>query len=98
MFHSLLQDLPNGSVAVDVQPVHGVGGHGMVNGFEDLTLESGSGGQEGGVELLSSSLEAEQRLLREMGWSEDDEQNSVTEEVMLEMQQLSKDLKQVRKV
>ena len=65
----------------------------MVNGFEELSLESGGG--EGGLELLSSSLEAEQRLLREMGWSEDDEQNAVTEEVMREMQQMSKDLKQV---
>lgn len=45
---------------------------------------------------LSSSLEAEQRLLREMGWSEDDDENPpITEEEMREIQQLSKHIKEV---
>ncbi|XP_074640220.1 vasculin-like protein 1 isoform X2 [Tubulanus polymorphus] len=45
--------------------------------------------------LLSSSLEAEQRLLREMGWNEaDDEEYVITEDDMKEFQNLSKQVKE----
>ncbi|XP_064624357.1 vasculin-like [Lineus longissimus] len=50
---------------------------------------------ESGTDLLSSSLEAEQRLLREMGWKdEDDEEYVITEDDMKEFKNLSEQMKQ----
>ena len=47
--------------------------------------------------VLSSSLEAERRLLLSMGWSEDDDNSTpITEEEIRELQQLQPHIKQVR--
>jgi len=55
----------------------------LVNGVDNLSVaDDGSN--------LSSSLEAEQRLLREMGWNEDDEEYEITEDEKKEFQNLSK--------
>ncbi|KAK2183752.1 hypothetical protein NP493_297g03009 [Ridgeia piscesae] len=59
----------------------------LVRGINDLSMSS--------VErsLLSSSLEAEQRLLREMGWNDDEEEYVITEDDLREFQKL-KQMKQ----
>lgn len=58
----------------------------------DDALNGGGGGDSSGV--LSSSLEAEQRLLREMGWSEE-ETIPITEEEIREIQELQSRINQV---
>lgn len=60
----------------------------LVNGVSSLGIhDNGS--------HLSSSLEAEQRLLREMGWNEaDDEDYEITEDEMKEFQNLTKQVQQ----
>lgn len=60
----------------------------LVNGVDSLGLH------DNGTHL-SSSLEAEQRLLREMGWNEaDEEEYEITEDDMKEFQNLSKQVQQ----
>lgn len=62
----------------------------LTNGFDDLSVSTENSN-------LSSSLEAEQRLLREMGWNEaDDEEYEITEDDMKEFQNLSKQVQQQR--
>lgn len=62
----------------------------LVNGIDRLGVEEGG-------HLLSSSLEAEQRLLREMGWNEaDQEEYEITEDEKKEFQNLSKQMQQQR--
>ncbi|XP_046334131.1 vasculin-like protein 1 isoform X2 [Haliotis rufescens] len=57
----------------------------LVNGMDELQVST-----EPGRNILSSSLEAEQRLLREMGWNEQDEEEYViTEDDMKEFQKLT---------
>ena len=68
-------------------------GH-LVNGFVDLNVSSDDHNNHDD-KLLSSSLEAEQRLLREMGWSEDEEQKPITEEEIREIQELKDQINQV---
>ncbi|CAH1774536.1 unnamed protein product [Owenia fusiformis] len=60
----------------------------LVNGVDSLSVKPE-------YHMLSSSLEAEQRLLREMGWNEaDQEEYVITEDEMKEFQNLTKQIKQ----
>ncbi|XP_060591040.1 vasculin-like protein 1 isoform X2 [Ruditapes philippinarum] len=60
----------------------------IVNGVDGLGLHEDDSN-------LSSSLEAEQRLLREMGWNEADEEDyEITEDDMKEFQNLTKQVQQ----
>ncbi|KAL4237022.1 hypothetical protein ACF0H5_005406 [Mactra antiquata] len=60
----------------------------LLNGVDSMGLHDNSG-------LLSSSLEAEQRLLREMGWNEaDDEEYEITEDDMKAFEDLTKQVQQ----
>lgn len=61
----------------------------VVNGIDDIHVSPVE------EKLLSSSLEAEQRLLREMGWNEaDEEEYEITEDDMKEFYNLSKQMKE----
>ncbi|XP_036360915.1 vasculin isoform X5 [Octopus sinensis] len=55
----------------------------LVNGIDLLSMKDNS------TSLLSSSLEAEQRLLREMGWNETEEEYIITEDDKKEFQKLT---------
>ncbi|XP_052825487.1 vasculin-like isoform X2 [Octopus bimaculoides] len=55
----------------------------LVNGIDLLSMKDNS------TSLLSSSLEAEQRLLREMGWNETEEEYVITEDDKKEFQKLT---------
>ncbi|KAL3868179.1 hypothetical protein ACJMK2_041011 [Sinanodonta woodiana] len=64
----------------------------LVNGIDNLEIEEANDSS-----VLSSSLEAEQRLLREMGWNEaDEEEYEITEDDMKEFQNRSKQAQQQR--
>jgi len=59
----------------------------IVNGLHDMSLAA--------EHMLSSSLEAEQRLLKEMGWNEaDDEEYEITEDDRKEFQNLSQKIRE----
>ncbi|GAB1608287.1 uncharacterized protein LOC115214039 isoform X1 [Argonauta hians] len=60
----------------------------LVNGIDLLSMK------DNGTSLLSSSLEAEQRLLREMGWNETEEEYIITEDDKKEFQKLTNQAKQ----
>ncbi|XP_025109362.1 vasculin-like isoform X2 [Pomacea canaliculata] len=74
------------------------GGEVLTNGLSDLQLEHEHEHMaNGNTGILSSSLEAEQRLLREMGWDEqDDEVYEITEDDKREFKQLTDKLQQQR--
>ncbi|CAI9726206.1 1 isoform X2 [Octopus vulgaris] len=59
----------------------------LVNGIDLLSMKDNS------TSLLSSSLEAEQRLLREMGWNETEEEYIITEDDKKEFQKLTNQAK-----
>ncbi|XP_052775113.1 vasculin-like isoform X2 [Mya arenaria] len=68
----------------------GLDGEELMNGVSGLNLSDHSS-------TLSSSLEAEQRLLREMGWNEaDEEEYEITEDDMKEFANLSKQVQNQR--
>ncbi|KAK3584828.1 hypothetical protein CHS0354_006247 [Potamilus streckersoni] len=75
----------------DKEPENKPGENQLVNGIDNLGIEETHDSC-----VLSSSLEAEQRLLREMGWNEEDEEYEITEDDMKEFQNRSKQAQQQR--